>query len=283
MTSNQQNNKEKEVYFIIAIPSEENVNFDFKFSLGNVPKSIFRKSIQKGKGYSLDHNVFKLNILIKEEEEKENEEKEEEGEDNEKKKYIIENIVGDDAYDILFSVTDNTFIFNAELQKGNKYLKKIVKEDIDQKIVPLYSKLDLFLEALKNTNEENKIEKLYDETIELYKKKKKFSLLISLFLKIYDKNKELCSKLLDVFREINEKGNADRDEELIAYLDKFNEIYSNAENIIKKNNYDSINFYGILFCYLYHYDKDNFPKLIEEFSDDCSNSLFIFFNIEMSF
>ena len=275
MTSNQQNNKEKEVYFIIAIPSEENVNFDFKFSLGNVPKSIFRKSIQKGKGYSLDHNVFKLNILLKEEEEKENEEKEEEeGEDNEKKKYIIENIVGDDAYDILFSVTDNTFIFNAELQKGNKYLKKIVKEDIDQKIIPLYSKLDLFLEALKNTNEENKIEKLYDETIELYKKKKKFSLLISLFLKIYDKNKELCSKLLDVFREINEKGNADRDEELIAYLDKFNEIYSNAENIIKKNNYDSINFYGILFCYLYHYDKDNFPKLIEEFSEGNAEILY---------
>lgn len=213
MTSNQQNNKEKEVYFIIAIPSEENVNFDFKFSSGNVPKSIYRKSIEKGKGYFLDHNVFKLNIMLKEEGEKENEEKEEEeGEDNEKKKYIIENIVGDDAYDILFSVTDNTFIFNAELQKGNKYLKKIVKEDIDQKIIPLYSILDLFLEALKNTNKENKIEKLYDETIELYKKKKKFSLLISLFLKIYDKNKELCSKLLDVFREINEKGNADMGE-----------------------------------------------------------------------
>ena len=62
----------------------------------------------------------------------------------------------------------------------------IVKEDIDQRIIPLYNKLDIFLKALKNNNEKNKIEKLYDETIDSYKKKKKFNLLIFIFLKIYE-------------------------------------------------------------------------------------------------
>ena len=39
-------------------------------------------------------------------------------------------------------------------------------------------KLDLFLEALKQNNEEKKNELLYKETIELYSKKSNFSFLI---------------------------------------------------------------------------------------------------------
>ena len=273
MSSNQQNNKEKEVYFIILTPSEEKVNFDFKFSSENEPKSIYKKSIEISKDYFIEHNVFKMNI--KKNEEKDIEEKEEEeAEDNDEKNYKIEYIVGVDAYEISFPITDNTFIYNAELKKGNKYLKRIVKEDINQKIIPLYNKLDIFLEALKKANEENKINILYDETIELYQKKKKFSLLITLFLKIYNKNKELCSKLLNTFKEINGKGNSDKDDELKVHLEKFNKIYSNAEDIIKSNNYDSINFYGILFCYLFHYDNDNFPKLLKEFSEGNAEILY---------
>ena len=168
------------------------------------------------------------------------------------------------AYDILFSVKENTFVYDAELKKGNKWLYNIVKEDIDQTIIPLYNKLDIFLEALEKNEEKNKIDILYDETINLYEKRKKFSLLISLFVKIYDKNKDLCSKLLKIFNEINEKENTDKDKELAVYLDTFNEIYSNADNIIKNNCYNPIDFYGILFCYLSHYDKGNFSKIIKE-------------------
>ena len=99
MSSNQQNNKEKEVYFIILTPSEEKVNFDFKFSSENEPKSIYKKSIEISKDYFIEHNVFKMNI--KKNEEKDIEEKEEEeAEDNDEKNYKIEYIVGVDAYEI---------------------------------------------------------------------------------------------------------------------------------------------------------------------------------------
>jgi len=150
-----------------------------------------------------------------------------------------------------------------------------VKEDIEQTIIPLYNKLDLFLEALETNDENYKKEKLYDESIDLYKKKKKFILLISLFLKIYEHNKDLCSKLIKIFNEINDKENTDRDKELSIYVDTFIQIYSNADDIIKDNGYDTINnFYGILFCYLSHYDKDNFSKIIKGFSEGNADILY---------
>ena len=265
MSSNQKTNSEKEVYFIILTPSEEKIDFNKKFKSENAPKSIYKKSIEKKNGYYLEQNVFKLNIVRDKEKDEEVDEDKDKGEKEEE--YKIEYIVENDAYDILFSFSGNSFVYNIKLQKGNKYLPNIVKDDIDQTIIPLYYKLDLFLEALNETNEKNKIDKLYDETINLYRKKKKFGLLISLFLKIYDKKKDLCIKLLNTFEEINEKGNKDKDEELINHLDTINKIYSNADNIIKMNGYNSINFYGILFCYLNSYDKGNLHKILKDFSE----------------
>jgi len=149
-----------------------------------------------------------------------------------------------------------------------------VKEDINQTEITLCNKLDLFIEALEANNENNKIEKLYDDTIDLYKKKKKFSLLIFLFLKLYSQSKNSCSKLIKIFKEINDKENKDRYEELTTYLNTFNQIYLKADDIIEKNSYDSINFYGIILCYLCYYDKDNFSKIIKEFSERNADILY---------
>ena len=261
----QSNNKEKEVFFIILVPSEEKLNLKFKFSSEIAPQLFYKKSIERGNSSFLEHNVFKLNIIQSEKKEK----KKQVGNN-----YKIECIEGEDAYDILFSVKENTFVYDAQLKRGNKWLDNIVKEDIDQKIIPLYNKLDIFLEALENKEEKNKIETLYDETIDLYEKKKKFSLLISLFIKIYDKNKDLCTKLLKIFNEINEKENNDKDKELDVYLNTFNEIYSNADSIIKNNGYDEIHFYGLLFCYLSHYDTKNFLKIIKDFNEGNADILY---------
>ena len=256
--SSEQSSKEKEIYFIILRPSEEKINFNLKYELENPPKRIYIKRIEKGNGSFLEYNVFKSNI-------KKNEKKEKDSNN-----YKIEYIEGKDSYDILFYVNGNTFIYDTELKKGNNN----IVESIDQNIIPLENKLDIFLEALEKNGENNKTKKLYDETIELYNKKKIFSLLISLFIKIYEKNKDLCSKLLRVFKEINEKGNTDRGKELKIYLDVFKQIYSNADNIIKKNDYDPINFYGILFCYLSYYDSDNFSTIIKKFSKGNTNILY---------
>ena len=149
-----------------------------------------------------------------------------------------------------------------------------MKEDIDQTQITLCNKLDLFIESLEANNENNKIEKLYDDTIDLYKKKKKFSLLIFLFLKLYNQSKNCCFKLIKIFKEINDKENKDRDEELTIYLNTFNQIYLKADDIIEKNSYDSINFYGIILCYLCYYDMDNFSKIIKEFSERNADILY---------
>lgn len=129
------------------------MDLDLEFSSSELaPSRIYKKVIQKEKDSFLEENVFKL--IIKESE-KENET------EKSKKSYKIEYIQGDDSYDILFSTKDNSFVYEIELKKGNKYLDNIVKEDINQKIIPFYNKLDIFLEALKENNESNKIEKLF--------------------------------------------------------------------------------------------------------------------------
>jgi len=102
--------------------------------------------------------------------------------------------------------------------------------------------------------------------------------LISLFLKIYQKYNKLCSQLIDTFREINDKENTDRDKELANELDNFNNIYLNAKNIIEENKYDPISFYGIIFCFLSSYDKENFSKIIKEFSEGFKGEKFGTFN-----
>ena len=240
---------DKEIYFIISNSSEEKINFsDLKCISEIHPKIIYEKSVDKGKVSFLFHHVFKL-VLKK----------------SENHKYKVQYEIGEILYDIFFEVKNNMFIYEIKLQEYNKLLNNIPIKDIDQNQITIQNKLDIFLEALEKNNEINKIEILYKETIDLYKTKKNFSLLIFLFLKLYQRKKELCSLLTDIFKEINAKENTDRDENLAKELETFNQIYSNANNLIKKNKYDPVGFYGIIFCYLSSYDQENFSKIINNF------------------
>ena len=81
-------------------------------------------------------------------------------------------------------------------------------------------------------------------------KKKQFSLLITLFLKIYEKNKDLCNRLIEIFYRVNEEENNDKVNDLRKEIKSFKDIYSNSHEILEKNKYNPIYFYGILFCYL---------------------------------
>lgn len=103
---------------------------------------------------------------------------------------------------------------------------------------------------------------LYKDTIELYSKKKSFSFLISLFIKIYN-NSDNCKILIKIFEEMNYKAednkkNMDRNKILENYNSYFCKIASEANNLIKTNNYNTIHFYGIILCYLNYYDYNNF-------------------------
>ena len=118
------------------------------------------------------------------------------------------------------------------------------KQPIDQNIVPLYNKLDIFLEALKKVNEiDKKEEKLYEDTINLYEEKKEFSHLITLFLKIHQKKKNLCSKLLEIFYKINSEENTDKVNDLKKEVKIFKEVYSSSKDIVQKDKYNPIHFY----------------------------------------
>ena len=219
------------IYFIILIPSEERINFDdIKFLSENEPENVYNEIIQIKKDSFLYQNVFKLKIKEKEKSKR-------------KVKYKIQYEIDEKVYDILFEVKENTFIYEIQLLKGNKFLDNIVKRKIEQNQIPLHNKLKIFIEALKKNNEISKIDILYEETIDLYKAKKNLNLLIYLFLKIYEKNNKLCSKLIDTFKEINGEEIVDNDKDLVIELDTINKIYTKANSLIEENKYDPINFY----------------------------------------
>ena len=271
---NSQNNevdtKDKDAYILILRPSEEKIDFtglDYETKNKIKPDIFFQNRVDKEDKTYLEEIIFKFKKKAKK--------KEKEKESTKSTKYAITFSKGDHTYDITFSLKDECFVYLPELKTGNKYLDNILKEPIKQNIVPLYIKLNIFIEALLKKNElEIKEKKLYDDTINLYEDKKQFSLLITLFLKIYQNNKDLCSKLLEIFYKINEEENTDREKDLKKELKSFRDIYSNAKDIIEERGYDKIHFYGVLFCYLHYYDKTNFPKMIEEFSEGNSDILY---------
>ena len=258
---------ENEVFFIILRPSEQQINFENLEFLSDVtPEHFFNKTITKGDKSFLEEIVFKFK--------KPRKEKEKGKKKSSSNNFEIQYIDGDYTYIILFSLNDESFIYEAELKKRNKYLPELVPEDIDQNIIPLYNKLFIFLEALENKKVDDKYEKLYKDTIALYEKKKKFSLLIPLFLQIYENYNSICKDLIKIFYDISEKENSDRPKDIAKYLDDFTTVFTNSDDLVKNNKYDEIQFYGLLFCYLAYYDKEKFPKLIMKFSEGNADILF---------
>ena len=188
-------------------------------------------------------------------------------------------------YIISFSLKEKkSFIYDVVLKKGHKYLSNIAQETIDYQ-----DKLDLFIEALKENKEENKMKELFQEIIELYSKKKGFSFLISLFVNVYQE-KDLCKILIKNFYDMNAnikeniKGNG-----IAAGAPKlgkkFNSIMvkicSESDFLIKKNEYDQIQFYGVLISYLNFYDystfQNNIDKLYKEKPEISYEILIVYF------
>ena len=142
-------------------------------------------------------------------------------------------------------------------------------KNIDITKINLDENLEYFENALSKNKEENKIDELYKDIINEYSKKNDFSIFFRLFLKVFQK-KELCHLLLRKFKEMsikikgNEKININKSPNLIKNENKqkFIEIKTKAEELIKKNDYNYIEFYGILLCYFNYYDKNNFNDIL---------------------
>ena len=101
--------------------------------------------------------------------------------------------------------------------------------------------------------------------------------MIVLFLKLYQK-KDLCKKLLKAFKNINEnqkdKNNMDVEPCLKEYTLKFNLIISEADKLINNNDYEIVEFYGIILCYLNYYDYDKFSSIVNELFNKKPKDLF---------
>ena len=148
----------KDIYFIIAYKKNEKENqndFTFSKNCDILPTILLSKEI---------NDIINVKVLkYKNIEAKESEEL---------IFYIGEE--GRDDYIITLDINEKSFIYNVDLKKEHKDKNIIDKENINQKLIDLEDKLDLFLEALKKNKEENKIQELYKETLELYSKANNF-------------------------------------------------------------------------------------------------------------
>ena len=190
--------------------------------------------------------------------------------------FYFEFEIGDYKYYITFDSKGSSFIYDVFLEVGKRRIP--IRRKVNQSIIEYTEKLDIFEEALKKNGEENLIDDLFKEAIDLYSKKKGFYLLISLFLKIY-KKKDLCSKLLKIFKDMNgnpkdNEKNMDRKSYLKDYTSKFKEIKSEANQIKETNSYNPIDFYGLILCYLNYYEYDEFIKLMKDLSSNKPNDLY---------
>ena len=187
------------------------------------------------------------------------------GKGKKKNNFNFEFEIADETYKISFDSQGNTFVYDVNLEEGKKII--IIRRKVSQN-KEYIEKIEAFITALKDNGEENLIDELYKETINLYSQKKGFSFLIELFLKIYQK-KDLCPELMKKFREMNDtpkenEKNMDRKSLLKTYKSDLNAIASEAEKLLANNNYESIEFYGIVLSYLNFYDYEKFCKIIDE-------------------
>jgi hypothetical protein len=179
--------------------------------------------------------------------------------------YYFEFEINDEKFIISFDSKGSTFIYDVNLEVGKRILE--IRRKINQN-KEYYQTIEYFIKALEKNGEEKMIDELYKETIDIYAKKKGFTFMIILFLKIYQK-KNLCPELLKIFKKINEnpkdnEKNMDRKPILKDYTSKFKSIISEADTVIETNNYNLIEFYGIVLCYLNYYDYENFSSITNE-------------------
>ena len=192
----------KEIYFMILKQTKEKEKYnEFNFTSAIKPQIIYEKQIAKENKECIDHKVFKFTI-------KENRSNEQE--ETPLNNYQIKYQEGNNNYIISFSAKNNSFIYDIELKQVANYLNEIIEETFDQNIIPLYNKLDIFIEALNINNENEKLAKLYEDTIELLENEEKNNFIKKLLDKYIFTKEEFYSnddnKKIKLLCDLNEGG-----------------------------------------------------------------------------
>ena len=239
------------LYFFISYPrakkeKEDDIYFVIPEDIDHIPKCIHKEETLQNKVYYYQ-KIFIVNKATT---------------GKNPNNYYFEFEIDDDKYIISFDSKGASFVYDVKLEKTKRMIQILRK--VNQNFILYYDKMHFFVDALKNNNEENKINLLLKDTIELFSIKKGFPFLIELFVEIY-KTKDLCELLLKKFKEMNinqkdNEKNMDRDPFLEKHKKIFESIISEADNY----KYDVIEFYGLILCYLNFYDFDNFSKVINK-------------------
>ena len=85
--------------------------------------------------------------------------------------------------------------------------------------------------------------------------------------------KEFNDKLESGYND-PKKQNIILNETLERYKDAFIEITKNSNDIIKENQYNPKEFYGLIFCYLNNYDHEIFLDLFKKLMNNSKEILF---------
>jgi len=158
--------------------------------------------------------------------------------------------------------------------------EKLITQKLDYNL-----KMKYFKESLKKKEQNQILNDLYNDTIKIYTKQPYFEFLINIFINVYE-NKDTCNSLLEEFQKFNKKLTPKLDdpfssfivfkESLNEYIDKFKKNVEESKKIIESNSYDFIQFYGLIFSYLNHYDYDSCMKLFNDLEKtlESKNDLF---------
>ena len=242
----------KDYYFLIYLENiNENDNnyYEIKFNTeANNPRCIFKKKIEEEKEQNIKLvQIFKYSI-----------------EKNTKTRDCsLDFSFSEKNYKIMFDTKEKTFIFKLRLIQDTT--------NLNQDKIGYVEKMNYYIEALKKTNEINKIETLYKDSINLYSKLQCFHLLINIFINIY--NTSLCKILLDEYNKtrnnaklFEQKLELQNSEQIHNHL---NEIFKKKENIISSNSLNKIDFYGLILSIYNNLFYDNFEeKFIELYKND---------------
>ena len=257
-------NSTKDIYIFIIYPKNKDIQNN-EITFKDKKALIQNVYTEKNEKYKKD-NLVVLKYTMKKDAKKLASKKEDTKEKkvNKKEQVKIEFIADKEKkinYIIEFELGDKTFIYEPKLiNSGGFYGTKKV---IPQNALSYSEKMNIFYSALtKEAENEETLSYLYKDSMVLYGKNPTFEFLVNLFVKVYN-NLDLCKLLLKEFKNSLKKEsqkNEINNENLLKFKDTFQDICDKSENKIKENQDIITDYYGLILCYLNHY---NFPKFSE--------------------
>ena len=255
---------EEKIFYIIIVFSkikEIEIKFEFKTKTEIIHSNI--KKLDKGFRYY----IILKHIFIPQ--------------NHEQKVEDLTFNLNSEIFKVSFKLDEYTFIFNPILKiKKNRTANEISFP----KNFKITEKIKIFSEYLEKSNENSKLETLYNDSLNFFNsnQEKDFELIIYLFFKLchIQNFKNICKKLLKSFWDntTNDKikNLINQNESCKEFLEDLTDITINTEKF--ENGLDKSTFYGLILYYLNNYYPSLFKSLSKKLQEKEENEK-IYFSI----